>query len=319
MKTLTRLLLAAAAVAALAVTTITASAAPTQVSGSTFVPPQDYDRTDGVKLERYSRSPYMIENGQSAGPRGVGYRETFAYGASKGMTQLDQSGGATCVGNTTTVPCLVTFGDGVTLAWAPVVTATLPLNMLSTGLDIGGDQVADDGNEIFGGILGASGRPFVIGDDPDFYFCAQVALADVTGSDDFHVGFRRAEPMNAVFDNYLDLASIGSISGNVTIETILNNAATTTTDTTIDWADAETHTLCVGVADTGGVAYSYDSAAPTVTAAFTFDDGDPVIPFIHLLQDTDLMDTAVIKLWQVGYCLADGKSGVAERVCDAIR
>lgn len=260
-----------------------------------------YGRSDGVYQDATSGSAYSVENGQRARTLGVGYRSTFAFGDNKGISQLDQSAGGTCAGNATTVPCIASFGDAVNLVWFPLVTATLPLDMTATGLDIAGDQTDDDGNEVDGGILGASGRPFIIGDDPAFYFCATVALADVSGSDLFMTGFRRAEPFNATFDNYLDLASIGSVSGDIKIETILNNAATTVTDTTDNWADTATHKLCTNVSGSGVVTYTVDGAAPTTTASFTFDDGDPVIPFVHLLQDADLMDSAVITLWEVGY------------------
>jgi hypothetical protein len=261
---------------------------------------------------------------------GIGYRDTFPYGAAKGITQLDQSGGGACAANTTTVPCMATFGSGVKLAWAPIVTATLELAQVASGLDISGDLVDNDGNELFGGVLGASGRPFIIGDDPAFYFCTTVKITDADGTDDFHVGFRRPEAVNAVFDNYLDLASIGVVGSSnpntIQIETILNNAATTTTDTTQTWADAATKTLCVGVGATGAAAYSIDGSAPTVTAAFTFDDGDPVIPFMHLLHNTNVAESTIVSLWQVGFCgpdnaatFPDSSVYTAKTVCDAVQ
>jgi hypothetical protein len=73
------------------------------------------------------------------------------------------------------------------------VTATLELAQVATGLDISGDFVDNDGNELVGGVVGASGRPFIIGDDPAFYFCTTVKITDADGTDDFHVGFRRPE------------------------------------------------------------------------------------------------------------------------------
>lgn len=260
-----------------------------------------YGRSDGVYQDATTASPVIVENGQKASWPGVGYRETFAYGDGLGITSLDNGTGGTCAGNTTTVPCLHTFGSGVQLLEFPVVTNTLPADMDAASLDIGGDQVADDGMEIAGGVLGASGRPFVIGDDPAFYFCTTVTIEDVSGTDDFHVGFRRAEPMNAVFDNYLDLASIGCIAADIYIETINDNAATTSTDTTDTCSDTVAVKWCVYVSNAGVVTYTVNGAAPTTTAAFTFDDGDPVIPFIHFLQDTDLTGEVDVSLWEVGY------------------
>jgi hypothetical protein len=259
-----------------------------------------YGRTDGLFHEVNSKGLAVIENGDPASWPGVGYRETFAYGAGLGLTCLDMAGG-TCVGDTTTVPSVLTFGSGVKLVHFPVVTATIPMVTDATSLDIGGDQVADDGSELVGGVLGATGRPFVVGDDEDFYFCATLAVADVSGTDDLHVGFREAEPMNAVFDDYTDLASIGLISGDIYIETIAANAATTSTDTTDNWADAAVKKLCVYVSDAGVVTYKIDGIAPTTTAAYTLADGLPVIPFIHYIHDTDLAGEIDLTLWEVGY------------------
>ena len=282
-------------------------AANTQVTASEFKAAGKtghvYGRSDGVFQEATVKSPYVVENGQSAGPVGVGYRETFGYGDGKGVTQLDSSGGGACAANATTVPCIATFGSGVKLVWFPAVTATLELDMDATGLDISSDVVDNDGLEVAGGVLGASGRPFIIGDDPAFYFCATLFVDDVSGTDDLHIGFRRPSAFTATFDDYLDLASIGLVgaSGDIQIETIDDNAATTTTDTTDGWSDDETKKVCVYVSDAGAVTYKIDNVAPTTTAAFTFDDGDPVIPFVHYLHATTTPDELILSLWEVGY------------------
>lgn len=300
MKPLVRALIAAVLLVPLAVW-----AGNTQVSPSSLRSAGKtgsiYGRSDGVFQDSVTGSPIAVENGQRIQVLGAGYKETFAYGAAKGITQLDQSGGGACAANTVGVPCLTTLGSGVKLVWFPVVTATLELAQVATGLDISGDLVDNDGNELVGGVLGASGRPFVIGDDPAFYFCATVKITDVDGTDELQWGFRRAEAANAVFDNYKDLAAIGDISGDIKISTILNDAATSTTDTTDNWADLETHKLCVLVSGTGVVTYTEDGAAPTVTAAFTFDDGDPVIPFMHLRHDANVAESTIVTAWEVGY------------------
>lgn len=295
-------------VAALTLSLLTASVAVagnTQVSPSAFKAAGKtgdvYGRSDGLFQEANTKAPYIIENGQSAGPVGVGYRETFGYGDGKGITQLDGGTGGACAGNTTTVPCLATFGSGVTLAWFPVVTATLELDMDATGVDISSDVVDNDGVELVGGVLGASGRPFIVGDDPAFYFCATIFVDDVSGTDDLHMGFRQTELFTAVFDDYTDLASIGPMSGNITIETILNNAGTTTTDTTDDWADDATKKLCTYVSGAGVVTYTIDGDAPTTTAAYSFADGLPVVPFVHYIHATTTPDEIILSLWEVGY------------------
>jgi hypothetical protein len=285
---------------------VAAFAAKQQVSASTFKATGPtgavYGRSDGVFQEANTKAPYVIENGESAGPVGVGYRETFAYGVDDGISQLDQAGLLTCAGNTTTVPCLATFGSGVKLMWAPVVTATLPLDMDATSLDIAGDQTDNDGTEIFGGLGGASGRPFIVGDDEDFYFCATVAIEDVSGTDEFRIGFRMVEPMNAVFGAYDTYASIGPNAGAIYITTELAGAGETDTDTTNTTTDAAAGVkYCVDVSEVGAVTYSLNGAAPTVTAALTLTDGIAVVPMIHFLHAADLAGEVDLTLWEVGY------------------
>lgn len=282
-----------------------AQAGKTQVSANSFsmlTKGAVYGRSDGLAQDTTSRGLWTISNGQPAGVVGVGFYEDFTkYGAGKGFSCYDNGDLSACAGDSTTVAQVVTFGDGLKLMAFPIGTQTLPTTVTATGWDITGDLTADDGFEVVAGVPGSAGRPFIVGDDPAFYFCATVKVTDVSGTDDMHIGFRRAEPINATFDNYLDLASIGPISGTITIETILNNAGTTTTSTTDSWADAATKKVCIYVNGSGAVTYKIDNVAPTVTAAFTFDDGDPVIPFIHLLQDTDIAETTAIVAWEQGY------------------
>jgi hypothetical protein len=300
-----RFLFVFAAVAAMLFGGDYAIAGKTQVSASAYKAAGKtghwYGRSDGIYQEANTKGLEVIENGKPVQTLGKSYRDTFAYGDGLGVNCLDLDGVGTCVGNAALAPCLCTFDNGIKLMWLPLLQQDIAPDMDAAGLDIGADQTDNDGAELVGGIGGASGLPFIIGTDPAFYFCTTVAIADVSGTDDFHTGFRRAEAGTATFDNYNDLATIGCISGNITIETINDNAATTTTDTTDDWADAGIHKLCTYVSAAGAVTYTIDGAAPTVTAAFTFDSGDPVIPFIHYLHATTSPGAITVSLWEVGY------------------
>lgn len=178
-------------------------------------------------------------------------------------------------------------------------TITAP-SLGSNGLDVSLDQTDDDGVEITHGITARSRHAFTIGTDGPFYFRVKLAIADVSGTDDCLVGFRKTEAYQAAVDDYTDMAALNVISGDINIETILNNAATTTTDTTDNWADGETHTLKVRVSAAGVVTYEIDGAAPTTTAAFTFDDGDVVVPFFYFLHDTDVAGAVELIEWEVG-------------------
>ena len=246
---------------------------------------------------------------------GATFVESFENGASasatdtKGYQILTTAGLAYSA--TAQVVNLIYLGDLV-LGETALVAETLPPIMIAAGLDMDGDATSGDGFEFFTGIAGASGKVFLAGVDPAFYFCATISNADVSVWTQLSVGFRRAETNNAVFDNYKDAAAIGISSSAATaaisIDTIDDDAATTTTDTTMTWADAETKLLCTYVSATGAVTYGVGAttpfttaAAPTVTAAFSFDAGTPVIPIIHGIKGTGAAASTVILNWSQGY------------------
>jgi hypothetical protein len=169
----------------------------------------------------------------------------------------------------------------------------------TTGVDVGLDQTADEGVEITQGISAISKVAFVVGTD-SFYAKLKLRIADVSGTDDCAFGFRKAAAYTAAIDDYTDMAVLNVISSDIKIETILNDAATTTTDTTQNWLDTEAHTLEIYVSKAGVVTYKIDGAAPSVTAAFTFDSGDTLIPFFYFLNDTDLAGAVELVEWHAG-------------------
>jgi len=178
-------------------------------------------------------------------------------------------------------------------------TITAP-SLVAGGLNIGMDQTDNDGVEIGQGITARSTGAFVVGTDA-FYLKATVTIATVAGTDDFAVGFRKAEAYQANVDDYDEMAALNVIAGDIKIETILNNGDTTTTDTTDDLADATEVELGVFVDINGAVTYTIDGVAPTVTAAFSFDATEVVVPFLYMLQ-ANAAQTGVVALsdWECG-------------------
>lgn len=177
---------------------------------------------------------------------------------------------------------------------APTITAN--------GLDMGSmDQTANDGLELNHGILSSQIPSFTIGTDAAFFLRVRFSIADVSGTDDCAIGFRKVEANQANLDDYADMASLNAIAGAITIETILASAATVSTDTTDAWADTETHELQVNVSAAGVVTYLIDGVAPTTTAAYTFTDGLNVMPFFYFLQDTDIAGAVPVMVWEWGY------------------
>lgn len=179
-------------------------------------------------------------------------------------------------------------------------TITAP-SLTANGLNIGMDQAENDGVEISQGILARNKSAFTIGTDA-FFIKATFSIADVSGTDDCAVGFRKAAAYQAAIDDYTDMAVLNVISGDINIETILNDGETATTDTTDDWADGETHTLEVYVSSAGVVSYKIDGVAPTAVPEtdFTFDDGDVVVPFMFFLNALDVAGEVALKSWEVG-------------------
>jgi hypothetical protein len=173
--------------------------------------------------------------------------------------------------------------------------------LVATGLAVGLDETEDEGIEVNQGVTARSRSAFVIGTSLAFYAKLKFILATVADTDDCAFGFRKAEPHDAALVNYLDYAVLNVISGDIKIETDLNNGGTpTVTDTTDDWADTEEHTLEIYVSAEGVVTYKIDGAPPTVTAAFTFDDGDTVVPFFYFLHASTPGSGPIWTEWEVG-------------------
>ena len=194
------------------------------------------------------------------------------------------------------------FANGDSLYHHVLGTQTLiPPNIVAAGLDIAQDLTNNDGMELCGSPSTGTGIEFTVGTDAAFYFACTITITDVTGTDDFAIGFRKKEAFQAAVDNYDEMAAFNVISGDIKIETILNNGSTTTTDTTDNWADAASKTLKVLVSSAGVVTYQIDGSAPTTTAAFTFDNGEVVTPFVYLVHDSDVAESTIITTWDVGF------------------
>uniref|UniRef100_A0A6M3KBW2 Uncharacterized protein n=1 Tax=viral metagenome TaxID=1070528 RepID=A0A6M3KBW2_9ZZZZ len=173
----------------------------------------------------------------------------------------------------------------------------------ATGMDYAYDQTSDDGWEwclepvTTKGIEGIT--KFTVG-AAAFYAKLRFSIADVSGTDDCAFGFRKVEAFQANLDDYDEMATLNVISGNITIETIINAATTVTTDTTDDWANLGIHTLEVYVSKAGAVTYKIDGVVPTTTKAFSFDTSEVVTPFMFFLNAADLADSLILEELEYG-------------------
>ena len=149
---------------------------------------------------------------------------------------------------------------------------------------------AGDALELTAGTSTSSSIAKTVGTDPRFFMEATLKIDDISDVTEIFCGFRKAEAYQADPDDYDELAAfhIGDTDdGRISIATILNGAATDMTDTTEDdIADGGEVTLRIVVDKQGNVSFSVDGSEPTVTKAFKFDDGEIVVPFIHLQTET---------------------------------
>ena len=199
------------------------------------------------------------------------------------------------------------FNNGETLYHHVLGTQTLVTpNIVAAGLDISQDLTQDDGMELCGAPSTGTGIQFTVGTDAAFYFSCAITCTDVSGTDDFAIGFRKVEAFQAALDNYDEMAAFnlngsGTTTKVIQLETILNGATTVTTATGDTWADTASKTLKVMVSAAGVVTFTIDGSAPTTTAAFTFDDAEVVTPFVHLLHASDVAEATIITAWDVGF------------------
>ena len=226
-------------------------------------------------------------------------KQVYRFGTPPVVSDYEHPVGAQLVDATAGDTTLHQYADGLSLTLYPIVAQDNDAPAAATtGMDYAYEQDDDDGIELRMSDNTCKGREgvdrFTVGNQA-FSASLKFSIGDVSGTDDCAFGFAKVEAHAAAIDNRDESAVLNVISGNITIETILNGAATTVTDTTDDWADGETHTLKVSVAQSGAVTYEIDGNAPTTTASFSFDTGEVVTPSLYQIQASDLCDTLILQ------------------------
>jgi len=203
--------------------------------------------------------------------------------------QLSGGAGALCTGATGTVNN-IHLQDGVMMQSFMIgagQTKILPV-LEADGLEIALDTTNTEGAEYNFGYLSSSKHVYTIGTSAAFFVEATFKVADVSGCEPLVLGFRKIEANNATWTLYTDYSSIGIVTSQnadlISLSTEVDGGGTTYTNTTDAFTDGQTHTLRVNVDATGNATYLIDGVAPTATAAFQFDNGDEVMPFIHLVH-----------------------------------
>ena len=199
------------------------------------------------------------------------------------------------------------------------VVGTIPAtdtNNTAAGLNLQGDAATADntGLEIvFGGTQFGGYGACTIGTHA-MTFDATFHSEDWTDQDAVTIGFRKVEEFETGHGGilaaasgdplYTDFCAFGVQSADdVQIATALNDAARTYTDSTDATAASKNHRFKITVSSAGVVTYQHigaavmDSgtlAAPSSTEAFTFDDGDTVVPYL-IVQSTSANSAIFVK------------------------
>ena len=203
---------------------------------------------------------------------------------------------------------LMYMQDGALMEQFIIGTQTIIApRMDANGLNIALDQTVAEGVEYNFGPRANAKHTYTIGTDDAFFMEIPLKVEDLSGCALLMIGFRKVATNEKVLVDYSDFAVIGlrdvTSATNVVILDRLNLGTTGIVDTTDAWSggDTGTETLAVFVTGAGVVTYRIAGVAPTVTAPYTFDDGDVVMPVIHILQSADLSGTIDVSALKIGF------------------
>ena len=186
----------------------------------------------------------------------------------------------------------LTLGDNTETA---IAESGINLQMDSANTD-------DTGIQIDCGVNAASPCKVIVGSDKGMSIEATFFTSDWSLHDCVVIGFRKIETVVNGFGNvvaaetgdalYTDFAVFGVMGSTNSLQTLtdLNDSGVPVlTDTTNLAVDSQNLKLKVEVNKSGTVSYYYkvnhvstssSFSTPTITASFTFDSGDTIVPFI---------------------------------------
>lgn len=154
-----------------------------------------------------------------------------------------------------------------------------------TGWNLDLDATDTEGLQIAPDLGALCDQKFTVGKD-EFSLIAKVVAADWTDVY-LKIGFRKKAAFTADFNDYTDLAAVGTDSTGDDFYThgILNNAATVSTDTGVNGTDGTASEFRIKVAIDGTVSCYIDNVKYPIysagTTALVFDAGDEMVPFVE--------------------------------------
>lgn len=192
--------------------------------------------------------------------------------------------------------------------WYVIGTQTIlapPLDAFGLNLvqDFTAPGDVGDGMELRMGVTSLSPASFIIGTSAAFFIEVEFKAQDASGADPLIVGFAKAQAFDATLANYTDFVSIGivGVAAKIQLQTQKTTAGVVTTDTTQTVSDGVAVRFAIKVSSAGVVTYLVNSAAPTVTAAYTFTTALTVLPFIRFAQAADITTYASCDYFELGF------------------
>jgi hypothetical protein len=289
-----------------------------------FVPIYGHQLSPGLRacrymvVERVATHPKILENGTQASPVIVPTLPTAAQGG------ID------------TVHIEEALGLKVIELFQTTAQTLMPARHATKGLEIGLDEVNNESVEyVPGGNHAANPLGCLAGTDPGVFIRATLEIADVSGSDQLVVGFRKQEAYavptsflsagDALYTDFYGVGFSGSANPNdvKTVRDLNNGGSTTVFDTNFNWADNGIHTLEVrvkgrkvsvfingvalgGVVKKDGIGAAISAQQSYTPPAFSFDAGDFLIPFIFSRYDATLPGAIYLRKLVCGRLVEDG-------------
>lgn len=178
----------------------------------------------GKVAEGTNDAPGITVTGAAYTPAGTNSVPTITVSGSYGPTDENSSILQTMLGNSFQITNI-----GTRTNYRGVQTAN--------GWDFAGEAENDEGCEINQGNTQYYGKHFFTPSSDNFYFETKVKISDVSETDTFLAGFRKAEAHQDDYNDYDEMFAINVDAGNVKATSILNNGTTASTDLLIDVAD----------------------------------------------------------------------------------
>lgn len=178
--------------------------------------------------------------------------------------------------------------------------------MTANGLDLSLDATNNEGAEFNFGARNNAKHAYTIGTSAAFFMLATIYIEDLSGCDPMFIGFRKVQANDADYTNYTDFYAIGlnntTSATNVVLARQLNNGGVLLQDSTDAWGgDGTAVQLGVYVSAAGVTTATIAGGAPSAPLAFTFDNGDVIMPFIHFLQDADVTSEVGLQNLKIGF------------------